>query len=272
MAKTASPSLQPVAVITGAASGIGAALATSARARGYALALADLADISGAQTRDLSVRLDVRDAASVRDFANQVFDRFGRADLVFNNAGIMRPGRLWDQDDTHLNAVMDINLGGVINGVRAFVPRMIASGMPGRIVNTASLAGLIAAPGLAAYCISKHAVVALSETLAIDLQAAGLPIRVSVVCPSAVSTSIMEYAAGALNADSDHAALAVTRAMAEGIRRVGAPPVQAAEAIFTAIERDKFWIRPLDEPTAPVIRRAQSIEAGGAPAFEGWDG
>lgn len=235
------------------------------------LALADVSPVPHALGAALTAQLDVRDASGMEAFAASVFDRFGRVDLVFNNAGIMRPGRLWEQPAEHLGAVMDINLGGVMNGVRAFLPPMIESGRPGRIVNTASLAGLVAAPGLAAYCISKHGVVALSETLAIDLEMAGHPIDVSVVCPGAVSTSIMDTAAEALTGESDAGARTMTQQMAEGMKKVGALPEEAAEAIFRAIDAGQFWIRPLDEPMAPVIRRAEGIESGRAPSFEAWD-
>lgn len=262
---------QPVAVIIGAATGIGAALAESAGRRGYSLAVADLQPAGQAQGVALAHQLDVRDARALDAFAADVFDRFGRVDLLFNNAGIMRPGRLWEQPEPHLNAVIDINLGGVINGVRSFVPRMIASRQPGRIVNTASLAGLIAAPGLSAYCISKHAVVALSETLAIDLRQAGHPIEVSVICPGAVATNIMDAAVAALADTPDEAARGLALQMAEGIRKVGAEPAEAAESIFAAIDAGLFWIRPRNEPIGPVIRRATSIEAGLAPRFQGWE-
>lgn len=262
---------QPVAVIIGAASGIGAALAKQALGRGYRLALADAMEIPVELDPAISAQLDVRDSSALAAFAGEVFDRLGRVDLLFNNAGIMRPGRLWEQPEEHMRAVMDVNLGGVINGVRAFLPRMIENGLSARVVNTASLAGLVAAPGLSAYCISKHGVVALSETLAIDLQMAGHPISVSVVCPSAVSTNIMASATEALTGAGDAGARAVTQQMAEGMKRVGASPEQAADAVFKAIDEDKFWIRPLDEPMAPVIRRAGSIEGGAAPRFTGWD-
>jgi NAD(P)-dependent dehydrogenase (short-subunit alcohol dehydrogenase family) len=183
----------------------------------------------------------------------------------------MRPGRLWEQAEPHLKAVIDVNLGGVINGVRAFVPPMIASGQAGRVINTASLAGLVAAPGLSAYCISKHAVVALSETLAIDLQMAGHPIEVSVICPSAVATNIMNAAVSALRDTQDDEACTLARQMAEGIQRVGATPTEAGEAIFRAIDAGLFWIRPCEESMKPVIRRAESIETGLAPRFQGWE-
>lgn len=259
----------PVAVIIGAATGIGAGLVREARRRGHRLAIADQADLADSGA-DIRTRIDVRDAAGLEAFAQVVFERFGRVDLLFNNAGIMRPGRLWEQPRAHLDALLDVNLGGVINGVRAFTPPMLASGLPGRIVNTASLAGLICAPGLAGYCISKHAVVALSEALAIDFAHAGARLAVSVVCPGAVATNLMTAAKAALSASGDGADAAFVARMEAGLAARGADPDRIAAIIFDEIARGTFCIIPTGETPTPLVQRAHDLMEGRTPSFSSW--
>ena len=263
------PTERRVAVITGAASGIGAALAREADARGFDLALGDVQDIDTSSYRTaISSSLDVSDQAQMDRFATAVYGQFGRCDFLFNNAGIMRPGRSWDQSRDHWDKVIAVNFGGVVNGVRAFTSRMIEAGRPAHIINTASLAGLVAAPGLGAYGVSKHAAVAFSETLSLDLQAAGAPIKVSVICPGAVNTEIMAAAASAVT--DDDAAKATADEMHKGTKAVGASPDRVAKTVFDAVEAGQFWIRPLDEPVAGLEQRARQIKSGEAPAFSGW--
>lgn len=259
----------PVAVILGATSGLGAELANVALARGYRLALADQAT----ETRDdceLAVQLDVRNGDAVERFASTVFERFGRVDLLFNNAGIMRPGSIWEQSAEHLKAVIDVNLGGVLNGVRAFVPKMLEQEHASRIVNTASLAGLIPAPRLAGYCISKHAVVALSETLAIDLDAINAKISVSVVCPGAVKTNIMKSAHEALSDGADAATLSQVQKMEYGLKAMGNDPLTVAETVFTRIDEGQFCIWATGESPEPFLARSKAIAQGETAGFTQW--
>lgn len=259
----------PVAVIIGAATGIGAALSAAATKRGYLIARADHSQLEE-DDRGLVARLDVRNATDLEEFSEAVFQKYGRVDLLFNNAGVMRPGPIWEQDREHLDAVIDINLGGVINAVRAFVPRMLDSGRSGRIVNTASLAGLIPAPGLSSYCVSKHAVVALSETLAIDLAGVGSEIGVSVVCPGAVSTNIMRSAASALSKSDNDTAKTAVDMMAAGLKAVGVAPATVAETIFDAINNGDFCIWATGESPEPFRARCEAIASGKMAGFSKW--
>lgn len=259
----------PVAVIIGSATGLGAELASVAKARGYRLALADQIPVSRDEV-EFTEQLDVRDNEAVEKFAKDVFERFAKIDLLFNNAGIMRPGRIWEQPISHLNAVFDVNFGGVLNGIRAFVPRMLGQQNQSRIVNTASLAGLIPAPKLAGYCVSKHAVIALSETLAIDLEELKSNISVSVVCPGAVKTDIMKSAEEVLSIDNDVATLTEVKKMAYGLKAMGNDPRIVAETIFAQIDEGKFCIWATGESPEPFIARCNAIAKGTTAGFTHW--
>ncbi|MEZ5206655.1 MAG: SDR family NAD(P)-dependent oxidoreductase [Acidimicrobiales bacterium] len=188
-----------VAVVTGAGSGIGRALAQRFAFEGMRLAVADVeADAldetvallldAGAQV--LARPTDVTDAADVAELAADVYDRFGAAHVLCNNAGVFAGGLLWELDDATVDWVLDVNVRGILHGVRAFVPRMLAGGEPGHVVNTASSAGIFGSPYTGPYTVSKFAAVGMSEVLAWDLSISGAPIGVSVLCPGAVATRI----------------------------------------------------------------------------------
>jgi NAD(P)-dependent dehydrogenase (short-subunit alcohol dehydrogenase family) len=191
-----------VAVVTGAAQGLGRALAAGLLDRGVSVVLVDTAQDRLRDTAEaftarggqvLPVVADVSDAAAVGELASRTLDHFGRVDVVVNNAGItagnVRP--LWQTDPEDWRRVLAVNLLGVVHGIQAFVPHLVTAGA-GHVVNIASLAGLIVAPFGSAYCASKHAVVAISETLRAELDMLGLPIGVTVVCPAYVRTSLTE--------------------------------------------------------------------------------
>ncbi|HWF80905.1 MAG TPA: SDR family oxidoreductase, partial [Streptosporangiaceae bacterium] len=182
-----------VAIVTGGGSGIGAALVRAMAARGATIVIADIdeaaaksvaADLTGVTT----VTLDVRDADAVADVVSQVVAIHGQLDYMFNNAGIAVGGMVEELTLDHWNRVIDVNLRGVIHGVHAAYPVMLAQGH-GHIVNTASLAGLIAGPGLAPYDATKHAVVGLSLSLRAEAGARG--VKVSAICPGFVDTPLL---------------------------------------------------------------------------------
>src|SRR5713226_3989798 len=186
-----------VAVVTGGASGIGKALAEAFAGEGAKVVVADLdeagmagvvAGIRGRGGEALAVRADVTDLASVQALAERAFGAFGRVHVLCNNAGVALWGGLETATPRDWQWVLGVNLWGVIHGLEAFLPRMIAQKEPGHIVNTASMAGLVATRGLGIYNTSKYAVVGLSETLAKDLAPHG--IGVSVLCPMGVATRI----------------------------------------------------------------------------------
>src|SRR6516225_4102198 len=188
-----------IAIITGAASGIGRALASALVTRGDTVVVADV-DGEGAErvAGELARRgpgtatsavVDVRDAGTVRALVDQVRDQHGRLDVMVNNAGIGIGGEAGELALAHWERVIDVNLRGVVHGVHAAYPVMIAQ-RSGHIVNTASLAGLVPAPLLTPYAMTKHAVVGLSLSLRAEAAAHG--VRVTAVCPGVVDTPILD--------------------------------------------------------------------------------
>ena len=180
------------AVITGAGSGIGAALAKLAAAQGMNLVLADInrADLEkvAAQLSASAVvqPTDVADPEAVQALADVAWDRFGGVDLLCNNAGVVPGGRhrpVWDYAPEDWRWAFGVNVDGVVNGIRSFVPRMIAEGRAGHILNTASVAGFVSGSGSAVYGASKHAVVRITEALYAGLRDEGAPIGVTMLCP-----------------------------------------------------------------------------------------
>ncbi|MDH4396856.1 MAG: SDR family NAD(P)-dependent oxidoreductase [Limnobacter sp.] len=192
------------AVITGAASGIGFALAKHAAAQGMNLVLADI-DLDAlnnaipllglAPDRVLGVRTDVRHDTEIKALADAAYAQFGAVHLLCNNAGVALGRVTWESTKADWEWVLQVNLWSVIYGVSEFLPRMQAQGGEAHIVNTASAAGLVSTPGMAAYNVSKHGVVTLSETLFLELQMSQAQntesqIGVSVLCPAWVPTGI----------------------------------------------------------------------------------
>ncbi|MEO6492320.1 MAG: SDR family NAD(P)-dependent oxidoreductase, partial [Ilumatobacteraceae bacterium] len=189
-----------VAVVTGAGSGIGKAMAERFVAEGMQVVLADLDEIrlrsveaqlteSGGDV--FPVAVDTALEESVQALAQKALDRYGAAHVLCNNAGVVGTGDPWTGPMSVWEWVVGINLYGVIHGIRAFLPIMTEQG-EGHIVNTASMAGLVAMPGAAPYNVTKHGVVALSEGLFIELKSAGSPVSVSVLCPGFVRTELMD--------------------------------------------------------------------------------
>lgn len=188
------------AVITGAGSGIGRALALQCADRGMPVVLADVDEIGLAETARLIGRMDqtfvvptdVSKSQDVEALADRAYECTGDVGVLFNNAGVASGGSIWESTPEDWAWILGVNLMGVVHGVRAFVPRMLAEQRPGHIVNTASAAGLMSLPAASAYCASKHAVVTLSECLYHELQLKKADIGVSVLCPSFVQTGIVD--------------------------------------------------------------------------------
>jgi len=183
-----------VAVITGAGSGIGAALARACAAEGMRVVVVDVNEERAAAVAAelpngtaVARAVDVSDAASVQALADFAFVTYGAVHLLCNNAGISPTGRVWDFTDDEWQSLLGVNVRGVANGLRSFVPRMIAQG-EGHIVNTGSGASFVATPRLGPYCATKHAIVGLSEALRYELDGTG--IGVSVLVPAGVNTNI----------------------------------------------------------------------------------
>ena len=257
-----------VAVVTGAASGIGRALAEAFAAAGSAVVLADL-DGSGAEVaaaglragggEAVAVTVDVADAASVAELAAGTMERFGRVDVVCNNAGVSTFNLIEDQTLDDWRWVFDVNLWGVVHGIHAFLPVLRSHGRPAHIVNTASIAGLLSGISfIGPYSATKVAVVSISETLSQELALAQLPIGVSVLCPSSVDTRVMESERGRPAARGAERRTETAESVRLAIREsftgpTGLTPAQVAARTLEAIGSRRFWIlthpgeRPLVE-------------------------
>ncbi|HWP66092.1 MAG TPA: SDR family NAD(P)-dependent oxidoreductase [Candidatus Limnocylindria bacterium] len=267
-----------VAVVTGAASGIGRALAETFAGAGMKVVLADVEaaaldvaarELGAAGADVLAVPTDVSSADAVEALAARTYDRFGAAHVVCNNAGVALAGPLWECTIDDWRWLLGVNLWGVIHGVRSFVPRMLAAATPGHVVNTASIAGLTSAPGIGAYNASKHAVVALSETLAKDLALAGAPIKVSVLCPGFVNTRILD---SARNRPASLGAERPRPAEMESVMRslvaAGMPPREVARHVLRAVEDERFYVLTHPDFTAQVKERCRDIVEGRTPSAE----
>jgi NAD(P)-dependent dehydrogenase (short-subunit alcohol dehydrogenase family) len=188
-----------VAVVTGAASGIGYGLAQALAARGMSVVLSDLrpeplqhatAALEQGGATTLAVAADVSDPAAVEALAAATLERFGRVDLVCNNAGVVcRQAPMWEQDVATWHWLLDVMLMGVVHGIRAFVPHLVEQ-QSGHVLNTASLGGLVPLPGLGPYSAAKHAVVGITETLAVELAEAAPGVGATVLCPGLVETAL----------------------------------------------------------------------------------
>ena len=253
-----------VAVVTGGASGIGRAMAERfARERAKVVvadidqrALAAVVDSIKARGGEaLGVPTDVTDLSSVQALAAAAFEAFGKVSVLCNNAGVALWGGLESATHRDWQWVLGVNLWGVIHGVEAFVPRMIASKEPGHIVNTASMAGLVATRGLGVYNTSKYAVVGLSETLAKDLRP--YHIGVSVLCPMGVATQIRESARNRPADLTNDAPSAVEPVELMG--RTLAPAV-VAEMVLSAIRANRLYVITHEEGLEALRRRHERLE------------
>ena len=250
-----------VAVVTGAASGIGRGLAERCAQEGMKVVLADIeeqalmrtsqelqaAGTAGSQV--LAVQTDVSKATDVEALAQKTMATYGAVHLLFNNAGVGAGTFIWESTLVDWEWTMGVNLWGVIHGIRTFVPLMLEQQTEGHIVNTASMAGLTGGPGLGIYKVTKHGVVTLSETLYHELAFKGANIKVSVLCPGFVSTRIMDSArnrpAQLQNDPTEERMSPVSEAMVQFMRQVveaGMPPQQVANIVFQAIRDEKFYI------------------------------
>jgi len=244
------------AVITGAASGIGRAIAERCVREGMRVVLADIdeanlaqaaAELGAASGTVLSVRTDVSKRGDVELLARRAIDAFGQVHLLFNNAGVAAGGAPWEATWNDWEWVMGVNLWGVIHGVKVFTPLLLAQNTECHIVNTSSTAGLITGAGSATYAVTKHAVVALSENLYLSLQQRNSLVKVSVLCPGLVRTDIIN-AERHRPAELCNEPVAMSAEMQAGLAAFKAlieratPPAKVADAVFDAIEKEQFYI------------------------------
>ena len=217
-----------------------------------AAALEELVADPGLPSPVRVVPTDVSDASSVDALADLAFREFGDVGVLCNNAGVGPMGTIWEVGVPEWEWVLGVNLWGVINGVRSFVPRMLDGGREGHVVNTASMAGLIAGREmtrwrLGAYAASKHAVVAISHTLYAELRTAGAPIGVSLLCPAAVNTRIWDTErlrprSGAEPVDHPSPEAERLQAQLRAGVEVGAAPEEVAAMVLAAVLEDRFYV------------------------------
>jgi NAD(P)-dependent dehydrogenase (short-subunit alcohol dehydrogenase family) len=239
-----------VAVITGAGAGIGAGLARHAARLGMTLVLADIDAKAVAALRDeltatgavaVDAVCDVRDPEAVHALAERTYRDVGPVRLLVNNAGVEQFGYLWDTPVENWNRVVDINISGVFHGVRAFLPKMIDAGTPTWVWNLSSIGGVAVVPLQAPYIMSKHAVLALTECLQLEVQHARHDhIHVQAVLPGAVVSRIFESAGGVSDGDVD-AAESQRGAMLD-IKAEAMDPVAAAEVVFEQAAEGRFYL------------------------------
>ena len=267
-----------VAVVTGAASGIGRATATAFAGQGMRVVLADIeeagleataADLRAVGHTVLPVVVDVSDGESVEALAAQTVDEFGAVHVVHLNAGVAAGGPIWTLSEKDWAWVLGVNLWGVIHGIRSFVPRMIAGGEPGHIVNTASMAGLTSSAMMGAYNVSKHGVVTMSETLLRDLSMMGSKIGVSVLCPGWVNTGIGESGRNRpdelRNADGPNILEGGGASPLKAVLENGLQPDAVAAMVVDAVRTDRFYILTHPEWTPMIEQRMTDVLEGRTP-------
>jgi NAD(P)-dependent dehydrogenase (short-subunit alcohol dehydrogenase family) len=268
-----------VAVITGGASGIGLAAARAFAAAGSSVVIADIeaealatAEASLADAGPvLAVSCDVSDPAQVDALRDAAVERFGAVHIVCNNAGVSTGGAVWTHTPEDWDWVLGVNLHGVVNGIRSFVPLFIEQG-EGHVVNTASMAGLTSPPFMSIYNVSKHAVVTLSETLFAELQMSGASgVGVSVLCPGWVKTRIHEAdrnrPAGEDAGDAEAAFDPGMRDYVAGLINAGLDADDVAAMIVDAVRTRRFAILTHPEWNSMITDRTERIVSGQDPGL-----
>lgn len=267
-----------VAVITGAGAGIGAGLARYASRLGMTVVLADVDARAVATLRDelcaaggtaVDVVCDVRDPDAVQELANKAYRDVGPVRLLVNNAGVEQFGYLWDTPVPNWRRVVDINVSGVFFGVRAFLPKMMATDEQAWVWNLSSVGGVRAIPLQAPYIMSKHAVLALTECLHLDVQSAGHDhhIHVQAVLPGAVVSNIFEAAGGVDSNASDVAAAEAQRSAMLDIKATAMDPLAAAETVFEQAAEGRFYLLTRQSVASAMEERANVLAAQRSPAL-----
>lgn len=264
-----------VAVITGAGSGIGRAIANRCGQDGMKVVLADIEqqaldraeqELKSIGAGVMAVRTDVSSADSVEALAQKALHAFGGVHLLFNNAGVGAGSTVWDSTLADWQWVMGVNLWGVVHGIRAFMPLMLAQDTECHIVNTASVAGLLPYHPSAPYQVTKHAVVALSENLYFSLAQRNAKVKVSVLCPGWVKTRILESERNRpeeyLNTPQQQIFRPENEAIMQEMRQAleaGMSPDHLAGFVFEAIREEKFYILSHPEFTPAIQTRMEDI-------------
>lgn len=262
-----------VAVITGAAAGIGAGLARHASRLGMTVVLADVDAGAVAALRDelstaggvaVDVVCDVRDPEAVQELADTAYRDVGPVRLLVNNAGVEQFGYLWDTPVVNWHRVVDINISGVFYGVRAFLPKMMATNEQAWVWNLSSVGGVVTIPLQGPYIMSKHAVLALTECLYLDVQSAGHGhhVHVQAVLPGAVVSNIFE-SAGGVDPDeaTDARAAEAQRSAMLDIKAAAMDPLAAAETVFEQAADGRFYLLTQQSVRSAMAERANVLAA-----------
>jgi NAD(P)-dependent dehydrogenase (short-subunit alcohol dehydrogenase family) len=272
-----------VAVITGAASGIGRGLAEHCVQKEMKVVLADIEEAALRETEQglkakeaavIAIRTDVSKASDIETLARKTLDTFGAVHLLFNNAGVQTRKTIWESTLADWEWVINVNLWGVIHGVRVFVPIMLQQQTECHIINTASAVGLTSGSGTGTYRVTKHGVVSLSETLYLELKQRGAQIGVSILCPSFVRSRLNEAERNRppklRNPPSKYPPTPEEQALERffyEMNQSGMTPEQFAEQVFKAIQQDKFYILTHPEVNALIQRRMEDILQGRNPTI-----
>ena len=261
-----------VAFITGGASGMGLAMARSFSRAGMKVVIADIEqsaldqvakEFSASNAEHLTLKVDVTDRDAMEQAAAATVERFGKVHVLCNNAGVAVGGSIAEMDYNDWDWVTRVNIDGVVNGVQTFLPRLTEHGEGGHVVNTASMAGHIAIPGLSVYTATKFAVVGLSETMRADLTAHN--VGVSVLCPGVVSTNIFN---SERNRPADLPGTSTLEGMGTGgdedemvdtALSNGLDPAVVGDMVLHAIQEDEFYIFTHPELSAMSDLRTQEM-------------
>jgi NAD(P)-dependent dehydrogenase (short-subunit alcohol dehydrogenase family) len=261
------------AVVTGAASGMGLAMARSFAEAGMAVVMADIergrldaavAEMTSAGHRAIGVPTDVSDEAQVQALARAAIDEFGSVHVVANNAGVGIGGAVDEMSLDDWKWVIDVDLWSVIYGVRTFLPILKAQG-EGHITATSSMAGLVSGPVLGAYHVAKHGVVALMDTVRIELKIAHSPVRASVLCPGPIDTDITTSARNRPAGLAEHRSSDLEEKFWNNLTRElshGMDPADVGELVLDAVRNERFWILTHPNEFLPLVeRRVAAIKA-----------
>jgi len=275
--------LGKVAVITGAGNGFGIEFAKECANRQMKVVLADICEDDLQQTEGLlkemgcdvlAVPTDVSIYEQVSQLATKTIEHFGQVDLLFNNAGVVVPGPVWEIPMNDWDWIMSVNVNGIAYGLRAFIPIMLEQGTACHIVNTASIAGLLTTPSMAAYHTSKHATVALSESVNYAMQAKQAQIKLSVFCPGFVQTNLHhsdDYRPERFKINPNEPYYQ-SKTFYEGLKRAehvintGIPIDSIGQSVFTAIEEERFYILTHPKYNPMIGKRVKDMLEGVIPS------
>jgi short-subunit dehydrogenase len=215
-----------------------------------------------AGTRTTLLTMNVRDEKAVAELADRAFDICGEVHVLCSNAGVGCSGLAWEQSLEDWQWLIEVNLMSVVHGIRSFVPRMIAQASPAHVVNTSSMMGLLSAPGLGGYAATKHAVVAVSEALRMDLAAHGANVAVSVLCPGPTNTRVYEMRGrpeASVAADAARPERVAQIQQLEQLMASAMSPRAVADCVVDAIHNERFYVFPSPEYVPGIEGRYQEI-------------